>query len=133
MINTFKKIPVFLYQILLFSKTTVPLNIFEPRYIDMINDLETRKIYWHDPTKKSEKSIKWKCWTSQNYCLGKIISFAETEDKRYLIELKGVIRFNIINETNSDKQYRECNVSYENFMKIKWQERKSGIWFRAYF
>ena len=41
--------------------------------------------------------------------------FAETEDKRYLIELKGVIRFNIINETNSDKQYRECNVSYENF------------------
>ena len=48
-------------------------------------------------------------------CLGKISSFKETEDGRFLIELKGLIRFKIINEIKSAKKYRECEVSFENF------------------
>ena len=48
-------------------------------------------------------------------CLGKITSFKETNDGRFLIELKGVIRFKIIKEIKSNKKYRECEVSYENF------------------
>ena len=48
-------------------------------------------------------------------CLGKISSFRETEDKRFLIELKGLIRFKILNEIKSAKKYRECEVSFENF------------------
>ena len=115
--NLPKKIPVFpLSNFIIFPKTTVPLNIFEPRYIDMINDSMKQEKFIGMIQPRNQKSQ-----SNENVelhkigCLGKIISFAETEDKRYLIELKGVIRFNIINETNSDKQYRECNVSYENF------------------
>jgi Lon protease-like protein len=48
-------------------------------------------------------------------CLGKITSFKETEDSRYLIELKGIIRFKIIEELKSIKQYRQCNVNFKDF------------------
>ena len=48
-------------------------------------------------------------------CLGEISSFKETEDGRFLIELKGLIRFKIMNEIKSAKKYRECKVSFENF------------------
>ena len=48
-------------------------------------------------------------------CLGKISSFRETEDGRYLIELKGLIRFEIIEEIKSDKRYREFEVNFQNF------------------
>ncbi len=49
-------------------------------------------------------------------CMGKITTFKETDDKRFLIELKGIIRFEIINETLSDKKYREFDVSFENYL-----------------
>jgi Lon protease-like protein len=48
-------------------------------------------------------------------CLGKITSFRETEDGRYLIELKGLIRFEIINELKTDKKYREFEITFEKF------------------
>tara|TARA_B100001094_G_C17991609_1_gene700504 strand:- start:479 stop:976 length:498 start_codon:yes stop_codon:yes gene_type:complete len=48
-------------------------------------------------------------------CMGKITSFKETDDARYMIELKGIIRFKIKNEINSDKKYRECEVDFENY------------------
>jgi len=48
-------------------------------------------------------------------CLGKISNFHETNDKRFLIELKGIIRFKIVNELISKKKYRECEISYENY------------------
>ena len=110
-----KKIPVFpLSNFIIFPKTTVPLNIFEPRYIDMIND-----------SMKSNKLIgmiqpKSKIMINQSYlhkigCLGKITSFKETEDGRYLIELKGLIRFQIINEIKSNKKYREYEVDFKRF------------------
>ena len=48
-------------------------------------------------------------------CLGKIITFKETEDGRYLIELKGLIRFQVIKEINSNKKYREYEVDFTRF------------------
>ena len=111
-----KIIPVFpLSNFIIFPKTTVPLNIFEPRYLDMIND-----------SMKSDKligMIQPKNSNDQNGipklhdvgCLGKITSFRETEDGRYLIELKGKIRFQIINEINTDKKYRSVEVDYNNY------------------
>jgi hypothetical protein len=48
-------------------------------------------------------------------CMGKITSFKETEDKRFLIELRGLIRFQIIKEVDSSKEYRECEINFEKF------------------
>tara|TARA_B100000989_G_C19443762_1_gene428551 strand:- start:299 stop:943 length:645 start_codon:yes stop_codon:yes gene_type:complete len=112
------KIPVFpLSNFIIFPKTTVPLNIFEPRYIDMINDSMK--------TNKTIGMIQPKSSISKNNipqlhdigCLGKITSFKETEDGRYLIELKGVIRFNNLKELDTEKKYRILNVNYENFFQ----------------
>ena len=50
-------------------------------------------------------------------CLGKITSFKETDDGRYLIDLKGVIRFQIIKEIKTNKKYRECEINYENYLQ----------------
>tara|TARA_E500000178_G_scaffold155126_1_gene154937 strand:- start:30 stop:569 length:540 start_codon:yes stop_codon:yes gene_type:complete len=49
-------------------------------------------------------------------CLGKITSFKENEDGRYLIELKGMVRFEIIKELKSNKKYREYEVNYQNYL-----------------
>ena len=112
-----KKIVVFpLSNFIIFPKTTVPLNVFEPRYIDMIND-----------SMKSDKfigMIQPKFLKNSNTntpdlhgigCLGKITSFKEIEDGRYLIDLKGIIRFKITNEIKSIKKYRECEINFENY------------------
>ncbi len=111
-------IPVFpLSDFIIFPKTSVPLNIFEPRYIDMIND-----------SMKSDKMIGIiqpkttyiKNNTPELYevgCLGKIITFRETEDGRFLIELKGVTRFQKVREIKSDKKYRILEVDYNSFIK----------------
>ena len=112
------QVPIFpLSNFIIFPKAAVPLNIFEPRYIDMIND-----------SMKSSKTIGMiqpKTSASGNNvpelhevgCLGKITSFKETEDGRYLIELKGLIRFKNIKELTTEKKYRILNVNYENFIQ----------------
>ena len=86
-------IPVFpLSNFIIFPKTTVPLNIFEPRYIDMINDsMKSNKLIGMIQPKNSNYQIKPDL--HEVGCLGKITSFRETEDGRFLIELKGLIRF----------------------------------------
>ena len=48
-------------------------------------------------------------------CMGKIINSEKTDDGRYLIELKGMIRFKIVNEIVSNKKYRECEISFDKF------------------
>ena len=110
-------IPVFpLSNFIIFPKTTVPLNIFEPRYIDMIDDsMKSNKLIGmiQPKTKNNEDQIP------ELYkigCLGKIITFKETENSRYLIELKGLIRFKIIEEIVSDKKYRKCKIDTNNFI-----------------
>ncbi len=111
-------IPVFpLSNFIIFPKTTVPLNIFEPRYIEMIDD-----------SMKSNKfigMIQPKSLNNNNNipelhnvgCLGKITSFTETTDKRYLIELKGLLRFEVEKELDTKKKYRILTVNYNRFQE----------------
>ena len=112
-----KKIPVFpLSNFIIFPKTAVPLNIFEPRYIDMINDsMKSNKLIGMIQPKTLKNLMNKIPELHQIGCLGKITTFQETDDGRYLIELKGIIRFEIIEEVLSNKKYRECEVNFKNY------------------
>ena len=112
------ELPVFpLSNFIIFPKTSVPLNIFEPRYIDMVNDsMKSNKLIGMIQPKKTNNQYD----VPELYqvgCVGKITSFRETEDGRYLIELKGVARFKNIKEIQSEKKYRILKVSYDNYEK----------------
>ena len=112
-----KKIPVFpLSNFIIFPKTTIPLNIFETRYIEMINDsMSSNKLIGMIQPLSQNSVNQEDINLHQVGCLGKIVSFKETEDNRYLIELKGLIRFQIINEIKSKKKYREYEVDFKRF------------------
>ncbi len=113
--NLPKTISIFpLSNFIIFPNTSVPLNIFEPRYIEMINDSmkSNRIIGMVQP--KNKKNIP------ELYsigCAGKITSFNETDDGRYLIIITGLIRFKILREINNNKSYRECEVSFDQYEK----------------
>ena len=112
-----KKIPVFpLSNFIIFPKTTVPLNIFEPRYIQMVDDSMKSNRYIGMIQPKKSGDLK-KPDLHKVGCIGKITSFNETEDGRYLIVLNGVCRYEVINEISSDKLYRECEIEFKNFSK----------------
>ena len=123
--NLPKIIPVFpLSNFIIFPKTTVPLNIFEPRYIDMINDsMKFNKLIGMIQPKKVIDELSPPILHNIG-CLGKITSFKETEDGRYVIELRGLIRFNIIKEIESNKKYREYEVNFNSFNNDLEEEKK---------
>ena len=112
-----KLVPVFpLSNFIIFPKTSVPLNIFEPRYIEMINDsMKSNKLIGIIQPKTLKNEDNYSPNLYEIGCLGKIVNFKETEDKRFLIEIKGLIRFQILQEIKSNKKYRECEIDYENF------------------
>ena len=112
-----KSLPVFpLSNFIIFPNTTVPLNIFEPRYIDMINDsMKSNKLVGMIQPKLLKNNDNEVPQLHEIGCMGKITSFKETEETRYLIELKGIIRFKVINEIETNKKYRECKVDFENY------------------
>ena len=114
--NLPSKLPVFpLSNFIIFPKTTVPLNIFEPRYIDMVNDsMKSDKLIGMIQPKKLIND-KNNPELHEVGCIGKITSFRETEDGRFLIELKGITRFNKIQEVKTEKKYRILEVNYQNF------------------
>ena len=109
-----KTISIFpLSNFIFFPQTTVPLNVFEPRYIQMVDDaMKGDRIIGMVQPKKSNQTIPILYNVG---CAGKIISFNETEDGRYLIVLDGISRFKILEELNNDKLYRECKVNFDNF------------------
>ena len=111
-------VPIFpLSNFIIFPKTSVPLNIFEPRYIDMVNDsLKSNKLIGMIQPRKTKKINEQTNDLHDIGCLGKIISFKETEDKRFLIELRGVIRFKIKKECESKKKYREYEINFDNYL-----------------
>jgi len=112
-----KKLAVFpLSNFIIFPKTTVPLNIFEPRYVEMINDsMKSNKLVGMiQPKISKENDIPE---LHEIGCMGKITSFKETKDSRYLIELKGLIRFKVINEIDSNKKYRECEINFKDYYR----------------
>ena len=111
---------------IIFPNTTVPLNIFEPRYIDMINDSisHNKLIGMIQPKLKLTTYGIFDDNELKNHlnpdlheigCMGKITSFKENENGQFLIELKGIIRFKIIKEIQSKKKYREYKVNFDNF------------------
>ena len=113
--NLPKTIPVFpLSNFIIFPHTTVPLNIFEPRYIEMINDsMKTDKmIGLIQPKNNNDNSIPD---LHKIGCLGKITNFKDTADGRCLIDLNGISRFEITKEIESTKLYRICETNYDNF------------------
>ncbi len=126
MINYPNLIPVFpLSNFIIFPKTTVPLNIFEPRYIDMINDsMKSNKMIGMIQPKSMDNNTNIP-ELHEVGCLGKITSFRETEDGRYLIELKGIIRFQNVKEIKSEKKYRILEVDYSKFDKDLIKEKES--------
>jgi len=113
--NLPSKIPVFpISNFIIFPETTVPLNIFEPKYIEMIDDSmkNSKMIGMVQPKKISNNSMP------ELYkigCIGKITSFSENENGTYLIILNGLSRFKILDEIKNNKLYRECNVSFNEF------------------
>ena len=111
-----KKISVFpLSNFIIFPKTTVPLNIFEPRYLDMVNDsMKSNKLIGMIQPRSLENEDNLPELHDIG-CLGKITSFKETEDGRYMIELKGLIRFKVIKEIKSQNIYREYEVNFKDY------------------
>ena len=120
-----KTIPVFpLSNFIIFPQTSVPLNIFEPRYIDMINDSmkSDRIIGMIQPKELNQKNPE----LYKIGCAGKITSFNETEDGRYIIVIRGLSRFKIMEEINSKNSYRSCDVDFDIF-KEDLKENKTQI------
>ena len=110
-----KILPVFpLSNFIIFPRTTVPLNIFEPRYIQMIDQsMKSNRIIGMIQPKKTGELKKPDLHSIG--CAGKITSFNETDDGRYLIVLNGLCRFRIMDEVNNNNLFRECEVKYEDF------------------
>jgi uncharacterized protein len=109
------KIAIFpLSSAIFFPRTILPLNIFEDRYVQLVSDcMKGEKMFGMvQPKNKSSKLPE----VYQIGCLGKIVSFNETIDKRYVINLSGLIRFRIKNELNENKLYREFKVDYSEFL-----------------
>ena len=113
-----KIIPIFpLSNFIIFPQTTVPLNIFEPRYIEMINDCMKNDKFIGMIQPKNYKFSKTTAQPIHDIgCLGKVTSFKETEDGRYLIDLKGIVRFKVLQEVNTNKLYRKCEVNYDTYL-----------------
>ena len=131
-------IPVFpLEGIIYFPRTNLPLNIFEPRYLALIDDsAKSNKYMGMIQTKKNSSEVY------SVGCLGKITENKKTKDGRVLINLMGVSRFEIKAEINRGKSYREFEVSYDKFKedldedqakkidKIKELSEKTKIFFK---
>ena len=114
--NLPNKVPVFpLSNFIIFPKTTVPLNIFEPKYIDMVNDSMKSDKFIGMIQPKNLSNNKNIPELHNIGCLGKITSFKETDDGRFMIELNGLARFEIIKEIASINKYRECEVDFKDF------------------
>ena len=104
-------IPVFpLSGVIYFPKTNLPLNIFEQRYVDLVNDT-----YNNDKLMGMIQSHKNGNEVYNVGCLGKISDFQKSSDGRILINLTGITRFEIIKEVENKKKYREFEVNYDEY------------------
>src|SRR5215203_3189696 len=106
-------IPVFpLSAALLLPRADLPLNIFEPRYLAMIDHALTRDrvIGMVQPDERAPDGPHGPALLKVG-CAGRITSFAETGDGRYLIKLSGIARFKIVEEVSTGRLYRSCRVT----------------------
>ena len=109
------QIPIFpLSNFIIFPETTVPLNIFEPRYLQMVDDsMKSHRLIGMIQPKKQLKDEKPDLFDVG--CVGKITSFNETDDGRYLIIINGLTRFKVLKEIETEKLYRICNVNFDDY------------------
>ena len=110
--NSFpEQIPIFpLSGVIYFPKTNLPLNIFEQRYLDLVNDsFRKDKFMGMIQSKKKDEEVY------KVGCLGKISDFQKSSDGRILINLTGITRFEILEEKENKKLYREFKVEYKKF------------------
>ncbi|HEY4115826.1 MAG TPA: LON peptidase substrate-binding domain-containing protein [Rhizomicrobium sp.] len=100
---------------LLLPRGALPLNVFEPRYLAMVDDAlaGARAIGMIQPTVHEEKNLRPPL--SGVGCLGRITGFAEAEDKRYHITLSGICRFRVGEEPAVDTPYRQIVPDYSAF------------------
>ena len=109
--NLPNKIAVFpLTNAVFFPKTVLPLNIFEDRYIQLVNDCMKGQRFFGMVQPKSKERFKNELY--EGGCLGKITRFSETSDKRFIISITGVTRLRRMNEIDSKKVYREVKIEY---------------------
>jgi len=106
-----KNIPVFpLSGVIYFPKTNLPLNIFEPRYLALVDDcFKSNKYMGMIQTRRNSSEV----YTIG--CLGKITEHKKTKEGRLLINLTGITRFEIVKEISNKKSYREFEISYDKF------------------
>ena len=105
------QIPIFpLSGVIYFPKTNLPLNIFEQRYLDLVNDsIRKDKLIGMIQSKRKDEEVY------KVGCLGKISDFQKSKDGRILINLTGITRFEILEEEENSKLYREFRVDYKKF------------------
>ena len=106
-------IPVFpLSGVIYFPKTNLPLNIFEQRYLDLVNEAYNKnKLMGMVQSKKDSNNVY------NVGCLGKISDYQKIKDGRILVNLTGITRFKILEEISNNKLYREFKVDYNSFSK----------------
>ena len=104
-------IPIFpLGGVIYFPKTNLPLNIFEERYLQLVDDcMKSNKLMGMVQSRRDTNEVY------KIGCLGEISHFQKTEDGRALIKLTGITRFQILSEVNNTKLYREFKVDYDKF------------------
>ena len=106
-----KIIPIFpLGGVIYFPKTNLPLNVFEQRYLNLVNDAYSKDKLMGMVQSKREGNSIYKVG-----CLGKISDYQKSKDGRILINLTGITRFEILEEKDNNKLYREFSVNYKNF------------------
>ncbi|MBI28302.1 MAG: Lon protease [Alphaproteobacteria bacterium MarineAlpha5_Bin11] len=107
-------IPIFpLDGALLLPKGNLPLNIFEPRYIQMLDySMKNEKMIGMIQINQKSKKTNGLYTTG---CLGKITQYNETDDGRYMINLSGVIRFHFVKEEKTNEKFRKLTVDYSAF------------------
>jgi uncharacterized protein len=120
------RIPVFpLRGAILLPRATLPLNLFEPRYVAMIDDcigssrilgiIQPERV--GGPTTEQDESPTGKHVGLRRVgCAGRVTAYQEAPDGRVVITLTGISRFTVLSETPTAKPYRVCDVSYEPFI-----------------
>ena len=106
-----KIIPIFpLSGVIYFPKTNLPLNVFEQRYLHLVDDAYKKDKLMGMVQSRGDTNTVYKVG-----CLGKISDYQKSKDGRILINLTGITRFKILEEITNNKLYREFSVNYKNF------------------
>ena len=111
-------LPIFpLTGVLLLPRGRLPLNIFEPRYLNMVTDAlaSNRMFGMVQPSTANAESQEGEPAVYQTGCAGRITHFEETDDGRFILSLKGVSRFDIVEEIPTVRGYRKCAVDWGRY------------------